>query len=56
MNIKVAAERLGMNELTIRSLMKQGDLNIGFVKRNRERDSYIIIPEMLEKEIKRIRG
>lgn len=51
--VKAAASRLGIPEFSLRALMEQGRINIGYVKRNKSRNTYYIIEKLLDEEAKR---
>lgn len=55
--VSEAAKALRMTELTLRILMRQGKLPIGYVKTGPTgRCSYYIYSEMLKREMERQRG
>lgn len=55
--VSQAARELRMTDLTLRILMQQKQLDIGYVKTGRNgRRSYYIFREMLDREVERQRG
>lgn len=55
--IRQAAEELHLTMETVRILMQQGVLDIGYVKVNEKgRCTYIIFRHLLDQELARIRG
>jgi len=52
-DIKKASVALGITEQAVRWLMENGQLAIGYVIQHRKRKRYIVVDELLEKEVKR---
>lgn len=52
--IEDASRALGITPLTVRILMQQGQLDIGYViKTGRKRHTYLVYRELLERELSR---
>jgi hypothetical protein len=52
--VEEASRSLGLTPLSVRLLMQQGQLNIGYViKTGRKRHTYLIYQELLERELSR---
>lgn len=52
-DVKEAAQALGLNVETVRLLMEEKVIDIGYVLKHKKRNRYIIVPELLQKEVER---